>query len=60
MAPIFKILPYMYIASKISSTLEKEKETKLPVMKIWMVKTVRRFFFFFWFFTMVLWWVSNV
>ena len=41
------IPPYMCIISKIYFTLREEKKRKLPEMKVWMVKTVRRFFFFF-------------
>ena len=34
---------YHCITSKIHVTLREEKKRKLPEMKVWMVKTVRRF-----------------
>ena len=44
MAPRFRIdTSFMCITSKIYFALREEKKTKLSEMKIWMVKTVRRF-----------------
>ena len=48
MAPRFKVDTWIHMHNfQIYVTLREEKKTKLPKMKVWMVRTVRRFVFFF-------------
>ena len=44
MAPRFKIDTYIHVYNfEDLCALREEEKTKLPEMKVWMVKTVRRF-----------------
>ena len=57
MAPRFKIDISIHVYNfQNFVTLREEKKTKLPEMKVWMIKKVRRFFSI----TMIWWSVSNV
>ena len=48
MAPRFKIDISMHVYNfQNFVTLREEKKTKLPEMKVWMIKKVRRFFFYY-------------
>ena len=50
MAPRFKIDTYIHVYNfEDLCALREEEKTKLPEMKVWMVKTVRRFGVFRWF-----------
>ena len=48
MAPRFKIDISMHVYNfQNFVTLREEKKRKLPEMKVWMIKKVRRFFFYY-------------